>query len=119
LPFTGKSSDASAYEAVFGYIFGYTTSRGSYNYGNSNTFINTAYGSSSSGVWQYYCKISSYYTSFYYYIPSTLRTLVVTNQTSVPVAAFNGCTMLNSITYSRGISSRGDYAFQNCPATVR
>ena len=119
IPFVGQSKEATAYNAVFGYIFGYTTYKGSH-YGNGNTnFINDKYGSVSSGVWQYSCIYSYYRTSFYYYIPSSLKTVTVTSQRNVPTAAFNGCTMLTTITYTQGVGSRGSYAFQNCTATVK
>lgn len=56
---------------------------------------------------------------YFCYIPSKLRTVRVRKQSTVPIADFIGCNMLTNITYSRGISSRGNYAFQNCSATVR
>ena len=119
IPFVGQSKDASAYNAVFGYIFGYAQkSSGSYKSGQTTAFINTAYGSAD-GVWQYTCYVSGYKNSFYYYIPSSLKTVTVTSQRNVPTAAFNGCTMLTSITYTQGVGSRGSYAFQNCNATVK
>jgi len=118
IPFVGQSKDASAYSAVFGYIFGYTTYKGSYYGSGKTTFINEKYGNITSGVWQYSCIYSSYRTSFYYYIPSSLKTVTVTSQRNVPTAAFNGCTMLTTITYTQGVGSRGSYAFQNCTATV-
>jgi hypothetical protein len=46
LPFVGKSEDATAYQAVFGYIFGYSSSyySSSSSSSSSTDFINTAYG---------------------------------------------------------------------------
>ena len=121
LPFVGKSADASAYEAVFGYIFGYTTKTSSASGTSRNTtFINTKYGNVDGATWQYSCKYASNgdNQSYFYYIPSTLRTVTITAQRNVPTAAFNGCTMLTRITYTQGVGSRGSYAFQNCNATV-
>ena len=138
LPFTGRSekpryqySEALAggggpayYETVFGFIFGYTTTRytagaGS-NYGGE--FVNDQYGNVDGAVWQYSYRynqvVASSRVSVFYYIPSSLREVKITRQTEVAIAAFNGCTMLTKITYTQGILSQGDYAFQNCSAQI-
>ena len=125
LPFVGENRTATAYNAVFGYIFGYTTSTGGSSSRNSSTsFVNTQYGNITGAIWQYTCKneldhiqnnISYYnYTSYYYYIPSSLREVVITNAEKLSSAAFNGCTMLTSITLNEGITAINGYAFQNC-----
>ena len=143
IPFIGKSGSANAYEAVLGYIFGYEngdTSDGYYGYVDpsmyvvdwdtaknsawaSDTFINRQIGAVSKAVWQYTARnhlgsIYYYPQSYHYYIPETLKKVVVTNQTNIPIAAFNSCTMLETITFKQGISSQGEYAFQNCTATI-
>jgi len=119
LPFAGRSMNASAYEAVFGYIFGYIQKNAGdiYKHYQTTAFINAVYGSSD-GVWQYTCYVSGHKNSFYYYIPSSLKTVTITQQTNVPVAAFNGCSMLTDIIFTKGIESQGECAFQNCSATV-
>ena len=124
LPFVGKSADATYYEAAFGYIFGYQTVTGS-SYGSySQTFINTVYGTSDA-VWQYSAYNGSYYynsnyycQSYYYYIPATIKNVTITVQTAIPTAAFNNCDFIKTITIPNTVTSIGDYAFQNCDATV-
>ena len=128
LPFTGKSADAEAYEAVFGYIFGYSTTNASgiSSYGSSNAssdeFYNGSYSSVSGATWQYSClnyqSGSTYYNrSYFYYIPSSIKTVTITNQDEAKTAAFNGCKYLEKIIFIKGCSI-GDYAFQNCTATI-
>ena len=138
LPFTGRSkapryqySEALAggggpayYEQVLGYIFGYATQRKalgcSSNYGG--TFINDKYGNVDGAIWQYtyaYNRAASdTRLSVFYYIPSSLRTIIITNQSNVQIAAFNGCSMLTNIIFTQGIESQGECAFQNCTATI-
>ena len=74
-------------------------------------------------VWQYSCyNYSSYYSnrlqSYFYFIPSSLTEVIITEQKKIPIAAFNGCTMLETITFEKGVSTQGEAAFQNCSATV-
>lgn len=138
LPFTGRSkepryqySEALAggggpayYEHVFGFVFGYDTkcnTRGSgSNYGGA--FINDQYGNIVGAIWQYtyaYNRtVSDSRLSVFYYIPLSLRVVTITNQSDVQIAAFNGCTMLTEIIFTKGIESQGECAFQNCTATV-
>ena len=97
---------------------------------SSSSFTNYRLGTSSScyypanTTWQFSCynyyKNSYYYMRcYYYYIPSTLTTVTITDATRVPDAAFNGCGNLTSITInSEASNSVGSYAFQNCNATV-
>ncbi len=124
LPFIGKNESANAYEAVLGYVFGYETRTSSQKTHDQNTtFVNTQTGSSDVAVWQYSCyNYSSYYSnrlqSYFYFIPSSLTEVIITEQKKIPIAAFNGCTMLQTIEFRKGASSRGEAAFQNCPATI-
>jgi len=124
LPFIGKSEDAGqtediGYEAVFGYIFGYE-SQSTWTNGNNTGFRNSPQVKAPIGtIWQYtyehygYGGCSTYY-DYFYYIPATLRTVTITKQADIPLAAFNGCSMLTSISFMNAIQSTGDYAFQNC-----
>lgn len=123
VPFIGKSRDANAYEAVLGYIFGYeTTKKYSSIYDTNDAFINHQHSNIEGSTWQYtrigYGNYSDGWQSFFYHIPSVLECVVITDQTKIPTAAFNGCTMLETITIEKGISNQGEAAFQNCSATV-
>ena len=132
LPFVGKSRTANAYEAVFGYIFGYTTqvsTNSTYRLTSSSTvFRDYQYSSVSEATWQYSCS-NSYnstydsYTydfkcyclqSYYYYIPSTLTTVAITDATVIPEEAFYNCANITSITLNNGVTTIGTNAFENC-----
>ena len=123
LPFTGRSNDATAYNAVFGYVFGYETlDSGSSDYQPTDTFVNHQYGSVETAVWQYTKYKSSYYSterSFFYYIPSSIKYVTITNQSNIKIAAFNGCEHIESINYSKTIETLGEAAFQNCEALLK
>ena len=56
--------------------------------------------------------------SYYYDIPSSLKTVNITNTSRIPVAAFNNCKNIDTINIYSNISSIGDYAFQMCDAEV-
>lgn len=121
LPFTGKSEDAYGYEAVFGYIFGYTTTRYSSGAGSnySGEFVNDQYGNVDGAVWQYTYRynqvVSSSRVSVYYYIPSSIKEVIITKQTEVKNAVFNGCDSVEKVVYENGIDyDIGEAAFQNC-----
>ena len=117
LPFIGKSKTANnGYDQVFGYIFGFTTSY-------------------SVGTTKQYETVSG---SYYYYIPSSLRKVVLSDNvtsigdsafyscsgltsiiipnsvTSIGGSAFSGCSGLTSITIPDGVTSIGNYAFSGC-----
>ena len=126
LPFVGNSATATNYNAVFGYIFGYTTQTSGSEYtGLKTTYENTMYGTKPTNtVWQYSCRgireSSDWYykTSYYYYIPATIENVTITMQTAIPVAAFNNCDFIKTITLPSTVATIGNYAFQNCSATV-
>ena len=93
LPFVGSSRTASGtVDAVFGYIFGYT-------------------GSSSTGTTQQYYSGRS---SAYYYIPSSLKIVTITDTTQIPYGAFDDCSELTVITIPDSVTSIGGYAFRGC-----
>jgi len=48
------------------------------------------------------------------YIPSSLKTVVITGGTSIGTCAFSGCTGLTSITIPSSVTSIGTYAFSGC-----
>ena len=118
LPFVGESTTAEYEKSVFGYIFGYDTQRNGDASGTNYSFKNKKYGDIAGGTWQFTNIQSGYNYSYYYYIPSTIVSVTITNQTKVPAAAFNSCSNITQITYSKGISSQGTCAFQNCPADI-
>ncbi|MBQ4269018.1 MAG: leucine-rich repeat protein, partial [Clostridia bacterium] len=84
LPFVGASKDATGYQAVFGYIFGYTTSS------SSDTISGATY--------QYYdSSSSSSYKYYHYYIPTSLKKVTITSVTSIGEDAFYNCDSLTSV----------------------
>ena len=93
LPFVGGSatSSSSSASSLFGYIFGTS----SYSGGTSTK--------------QYYSS-ASYAT---YYIPATLKTVILTGG-NILDGAFYNCSGLTSITISDDITSIGADAFHNC-----
>ena len=96
----------------------------------SNAFANGkvsfAKGYVENTTWQYssysggYLRLSKQYglKSYYYYIPSTLKTVTITNADNIPNAAFNGCENIDTIDFYSNITSTGTYAFQNCEADI-
>ena len=97
---------------LFGYIFGGET----YNNGNSSTGQSTndlIYQGESAYIYGYSTYVDHYYFNRYY-IPSSLREIVITDATGISANAFYGCTMLTSITLNEGITAIHTYAFYNC-----
>ena len=121
VPFIGNSEDAINEKAVLGYIFGYeiVEKKVTEHYG-SDTAHNDQPINIIGATWQFTWQNAYSYTreSYYYYIPDSLRSVVVTKQTSVPAYAFNGCFNITNIDYlakASGPVAIGDAAFQNCP----
>ena len=54
------------------------------------------------------------YNDSYFYIPNSLKTVVVTNCFSIGNYAFANCSSLTSITILDGVTSIGNYAFSEC-----
>ena len=63
-------------------------------------------------------KDATSYTNFAYifdgYIPSSLKTVVITGGNSIASSAFNNCSGLTSITITASVTSIGSKAFYNC-----
>jgi hypothetical protein len=144
LPFVGGNRSASGYSSVFGYIFGYTSvsaSSSTYRYvydGTTNSYKGGSYytttgsypseyvdyrlGTSSTAMYnpsgttfQYsYYNASNYLTSYYYYIPSSLKKVDVTDATNLSSAAFKNCSNLTEIALNNEISSIGIHSFNYC-----
>ena len=127
IPFTGQSKNSEDYKAVLGWIFGYV-SDGYWAIAWKSGFLNEAWSladlddapktRNDGGIWQYTLADKTDRTSYWYYIPSSLRTVIVTNQTEIKTATFNGCSMLTNVIYTKGIEKQGEYAFQKCGATI-
>ncbi|MBQ4541567.1 MAG: leucine-rich repeat protein, partial [Clostridia bacterium] len=52
------------------------------------------------------------------YVPTTLKTVHITNATKVDVSAFNGLTMLTHLYSNKGVTSIGQNAFNGCTGLV-
>ena len=88
LPFIGNSRTARDRDGVFGFIFGYTDS--------SNTAGTT------------------YQSWYYYYIPKTIKEVVITDDSRIPASAFCNCDWIEEITIHGEINQIGSSAFYNC-----
>lgn len=69
--------------------------------GTSDTHLGYIFGASS-------------YSYNEYYVPASLKTVVITGGTSIGSAAFNDCRSLTSIEIPDSVTSIGNYAFWNC-----
>ena len=97
LPFIGSSRTVSGTpDAVFGYVFGT-------NYYNGGTETAQSYSASDTGT---------------YYIPTTLRTVNITDASSIPYGSFSGCNSLTTVSLNDGVATVDDYAFQNCSGLI-
>ena len=101
LPFIGGSKNTWRYDSVFGYIFGYITSN-YYSLSNGTTY---QYDSGSTSSTNRY---------YHYYIPASLKTVVITNTDIIPQRAFYNCTSLTSVTIPNSVTSIGASAFYGC-----
>ena len=101
LPFVGASKNATGYQSVFGYIFGYTTI--------------TSYLTISGATYQYWeSSSSSSYTYYHYYIPTSLKKVTITGGTSIGEYAFYHCSSLTSVVIPDSVTSIGNRAFSGC-----
>ena len=122
LPFVGNSITSSgSRKAVFGYIFGVYTSSWS---DTSSKPSGTTYQSWSSGNYNTsveYGRNSYYSNSYradYYYIPTSIESVTITVDTTIPYGAFHNCSFIETITLPNNVTSEGTDAYKNCTATV-
>lgn len=89
VPFIGTDRNSEYSQSqVFGYIFGYETSN------KEGTTMQ--------------------YTNYYYYIPTSLREVVITDENAISQNAFINCSMIERIIIKSDLTTIGDYAFYNC-----
>ena len=99
IPFVGAEAGKTFYDTYqypFGYIFGSST------YTGGTAVRQSYYGSSTSSA-----------TGTTYYIPSSLRSVTVTDG-EILYGAFTNCSMLTSVTIPSSVTSIGNYAFDGC-----
>lgn len=97
LPFVGKNRSATGNEALFGYIFGETSFSGS-------TQTQQYYSSNSSAT---------------YYLPSSLRTVIIIRATVLRYGAFSNCSLLTEIVIPNSVTSIEGGAFSGCGGLER
>jgi len=104
LPFIGHTATAKGKGGLFGYVFGDEMYEGSGGY-----------------TWQEYSDNDQYEATdveyAQYTIPSTLKSVTITNATSIPSGAFSNCRYLRNITVNSTANADltiGNYAFYCC-----
>ena len=115
-----KDTYGTGVASVFGYIFGYTlienfsssivANEPNNEYANKNAPSGTTY--------QNYYTTTRYsngyvYTYYYYYIPSTLKKVTITNDTAISDNAFYNCINITQISLNDKITTVGLNAFYN------
>ncbi|MBQ7566583.1 MAG: leucine-rich repeat protein [Oscillospiraceae bacterium] len=123
LPFVGytkQTAIADSQYAVFGYIFGYDSTEKAWLGGSDATIASmrnrTEYqNAANKGTVQYAVKYSNdYHSLYYYYIPTSLRSVTITGDTYIPTNAFANCDFLTEIRLPESVTEIGSYAFYNC-----
>lgn len=99
LPFVGDSryySSSYGYESLFGYIFGEASYTGA------------------TSTQQYYLNYSGEMTGEYYYIPTSLTKVTITDASTIYYGAFFNCSYLKELNLNDEIKTIEDYAFYGC-----
>ena len=121
LPFVGKTATSSkTYEAAFGYIFGRYTSSVSSSYSSYQPYGTTyqGWGGTTTAAYGRNSVYSSSYSADYYHIPSTIKKVTITVDTTIPAGAFHNCTFIETIILPTTTATEGTNAYYNCSATV-
>lgn len=92
LPFVGANRDASEGESVFGYIFGTQA------FDNASLVIHANYSDARN-----------------YYIPDSLREIIITDATDIEYGAFSNMLHLSFATISNSVETIAEKAFGGCP----
>lgn len=124
VPFVGASRNATYYDSVVGYVFGYVTcpqESSSISTFGTDEYRDMKFGSRDDATWQYTCrnyyKFGNYYhNSYYYFIPSSLKSVTITDASTINTAAFQNCSNVSHISLNDGVAIIGNYAFRNCTA---
>ena len=62
-----------------------------------------------------YCTYYGQIQTYTFNVPTALKTVTITDASKIETAAFNNCKNITKIVLNDGITSIGDYAFQNNP----
>ncbi|MEG9429661.1 MAG: leucine-rich repeat protein [Christensenellaceae bacterium] len=118
---SGVTYSSIGFSSNQGYRSGANTTFYDYRVGSNTTSYSPYYYNyvqPSGTTWQYSCN--DYYgggyctlQSYYYYIPSTLTKVSITDASKIETAAFMNCSNITEINLNSGISAIGDYAFRN------
>lgn len=96
IPFVGSArGEAGSSESVFGYIFG------------------NSYFTGSSAAYQWYDDINY----IRYYLPVSLKSVIITDSRSIPYGAFSGCGEIRQITLENTVYV-GEKAFMGCASLM-
>ena len=95
IPFVGKNAECNRnYDAVLGYIFGRT--------------------SDASGILQFFPVENGGLNAYYYAIPSSLKSVKITNDTTIPSGAFSNGVIIDGMIYSNKVNNHITSVQMNC-----
>ena len=123
LPFVGSTrGNSGTEESLFGYIFGSNPYSGGmpteqfYDRAMKKTYTAVP---NSQVHYQTLYIIDEVFTYVTNYLPSGLKTVVLTEEPKIGLGAFSGCDSLTSITVLEGTSEIGAYAFHGCSGLTK
>ena len=117
LPFVGKSRSAIGYESAFGYIFDYKAEGSAGGADATGYSVGDIYTCNSSNRYVTYVNggYIGYSCAYIYSVPSSIKTVNITDASKIGAGAFANCTYITKIVLNDSITSIGDFAFQNNP----